>query len=279
MNNYKSCIHPDCRLPAIINNNSCWEHLKDKEGFRERLVKAVAEGRDYTNAVFAGVDLSDLSLSGMIAHGSDFTGADLYKTILDGANLQRALMNRCRLNYTCLDKADLKNAQLNGCQGKATNLIGADLRDTIARYCMFTNVNMTDARISNADWSHTTLIVSDLSGIEGYKWHAPWINLSGSILTGSNCEFAVLGGSNMNEVRATQANFIRANLIGVNARGADFRKSKFYYARLTSGYFVKANFEGADLTRTVLRTALFYETNMEEAEMKNAVLDRGRFLR
>lgn len=272
-----TCSYPSCRHPALYHSEHCWEHLKDKEGFRKSLVAEVYEGKDFETAVFSGADLSRLNLAGMLAKGADFTGVDLYKVLFAGADLRESKLIRCRMNYTCFDRSDLRGATLNCSVGKTVNAIDVDFSHGEAKQCKFIDANFQNSKFSESNWCGTTLSSCDLSRIEAKDWYAEHLNLSGSNLSKADCQFAVFGGSMLDNVTAIETNFDRTNLIGVSARYADFRKSSFYYARLTSGCFDRANFRECNLTRAVLRTATFYVANMEGAEMSSAVIDRAKF--
>jgi len=277
MREIRFCNKADCRLPAIHDSDTCWEHLHDKDGYRNEIEQGVVNSREYHNAVFVGAGLAGLNLAGMIANNADFTGADLYNVIFAGADLRWSKFDRCRFNYTSLDRADFSFASMNYCIGKTLSAIGADFEGAEMRYCTFTDANFQDANLSNSNWQGSIITSCDLSRINGYNWHAPRVNLEDSILTKANLEFAVLGGSLMDGVKAAQTNFRRTNLIGVSARNADFQLCGFYYARLTSGCFDRADFSDSDLTRAVLRSVTFFAANLNDVIMDNAVLDRAKF--
>jgi len=277
MDNLKTCSQRGCKLPAINDCDTCWEHLQDKDGFRKKLEQDVATGRKYASAVFVGADLSHLNLAGMIAPGANFDGADLYKVIFVAANLQNCSLKRCHINYTSFDRVNLRGSCLDNCIGKTPSFIGADLTATKAWRLVFTDANLSSADLGKSDWQGATIAFSDLSKVNARELHAPWSNLMGSILSHADFEFAVLGGSILDGAQASHSSFVRAILIGVSARATSFRDSRFHYARLTAGLFNMADFTNADLTRAVLRTASFHDARLDGADMDRAILDRARF--
>ena len=273
----KTCGIAGCRLPAIHASLHCWEHITDIDQYRQQIEKDVLDGVDFTGAIFIGADLRGLNLSGIKAVGADFTGADLYKVSFAGGSLAGANFNRSRMNYTSFDIADLRGSCLNNSIGKMPSFIGANMEKCQARYSVITDANLSEAGMNLSDWQGATMSFCDLTHVKANRIHAPWTNLMGSILKHGEFEFAVLGGSMLDGVQASGADFKRSNLLGVSARAATFRDCNFYYARMTAGIFIGADFAGADLSRAVLRTASFYDAVMDGVKMENAVLDRAKF--
>lgn len=276
MDNIIYCSHHGCRLPLINNSNSCWEHLDNKEEFRNDLEMSIKDGVEYSDAIFSDADLSGLDLSGIIAPRADFSGADLSGCRMNRANLQFSKLNRCRLESTELNRADLKFAQLNNCIG-TISAVQTDFSESSGRFCCLIESDLTEARFCNSDWKGAKLMECKLVSINGKRWHAPWADFSETDLSHAECEFAVLGGCLMDGVIAEFADFKCANLLGVSGRNAIFRNACFYYARLTAGCFDESDFNDADLTRAVLRTANFINVQMAGSKIIGAVLDRARF--
>ncbi|NQU06509.1 MAG: pentapeptide repeat-containing protein [Calditrichaeota bacterium] len=276
-NNLIQCSHAGCRLPAVEGSETCWEHLDNKEQFRRDLVENVADGHEYTEGVFIGVDLSGLDLTGMIASGANFTGSDLSSCKFTQAYLQKATLNRCLINLTAFDQADLSYAQLNNCDGsiKANN---TNFKGSSARNTSIIEGDLSYAILTGADWRGARLINCLLNNINAQHWFAPWSDFTESELNLADFEFAVFGGSIMEHITAEHSNFKRANLIGVSAQNAIFNRADFYYARLTSGIFDNAEFVDANMTRAVLRAASFIDAGMAGSKIRHAVLDRARFM-
>jgi uncharacterized protein YjbI with pentapeptide repeats len=85
---------------------------------REAIVDAIRNGQTLPDKNLAGIDLSNLDLSGANLAGCDLSGANLRN-----ANLHRADLSDCRLCKADLRGADLSRANLSG-----ADLIGARLR-------------------------------------------------------------------------------------------------------------------------------------------------------
>ncbi len=123
------------------------------------------------------MDWSFMSKVGQDLRGVDLEGADLRRTIFDGADLEGANLSRadCRnasfvranLMKAALDGADLRGAHfvkaklsLSNLQG--ARLDGADMRGIRGRYATWRRANWWDARLSD-----------DLERALGKKWPRP----------------------------------------------------------------------------------------------------------
>ena len=71
------------------------------------------------------------------------------------------------------------------------------------------------------------------------------------------------------DVNFRHANLTGANLIGANLTGVDFTGANLTGADLTQAELIETNFNGADLTNTIFKDALFCRTIMPYGIIKN----------
>jgi hypothetical protein len=112
---------------------------------------------DLRGAVFDGLDLSQVSLSGAQAAGASFRHTDLIQAVLDGADLTGAHF----------DGADLTQAHLSGVRARHASFRGAGMAQT----------TLTDADLRDTDLFNASLIQSDLSGTD-LRGAAMWLTWS-----------------------------------------------------------------------------------------------------
>jgi len=101
------CAKEGCAKKALTLSEFCWDHIADKEQYREAIAKAIREKEFGIRANLSGANLFDTDLS-----GTDLVGADLSGTDLTGADLSGADLTRANLEHARLWNADLSDAKL-----------------------------------------------------------------------------------------------------------------------------------------------------------------------
>lgn len=109
----------------------------------KHLLWAYGEGGE--QADFSGCDLSELDLSGLKLNGAIFTGANLWATSLERAELcfadfSGAVLENCNAKSISADEAVFKNAVLLDC----------DLSNAQMEHCNFTGADLTGTTLWNA---------------------------------------------------------------------------------------------------------------------------------
>jgi uncharacterized protein YjbI with pentapeptide repeats len=156
---------------------------------------------DLSQQWFAGADCTDAQLQSAKLIGTNFRGA-----ILNGAQMQDAMMWFVDLDSAHLLKANLRHADLGKGSLRHANMEQSDLRRAIFKSANLTEANLLGAKVAQANFTNA--------------------NLQGAILTG-----LIMDG----------VNFTGANLTGADLSRADLR----YTVGLTAAQLKSANTDGA----------------------------------
>lgn len=96
--------------------------------------------------------------------GADFSGACLYRAVMEGSNLRGANLNGADLYRTDFAWADLRDAVLTYADIFETDLTYADLRGANLNYAIITWAKLNDTALNKANFSNAHLIGAELSG-------------------------------------------------------------------------------------------------------------------
>ena len=114
------CKHPDCRKPALSLSPFCWEHIKSRGEYRNKIQEWTRSGKSMEKFILTDADLSNKELRGVKLSGAWLFRTNLSRSNLQGSNLSGARLWRADFSGAMLLFADLKDARLNW-----TNLTGA----------------------------------------------------------------------------------------------------------------------------------------------------------
>ena len=114
------CKHPDCRKPALSLSPFCWEHIKSRGEYRNKIQEWTRSGKSMEKFILTDADLSNKELKGVKLSGAWIFRTNLSRSNLQGSNLSGARLWRADFSGAMLLFADLKEARLNW-----TNLTGA----------------------------------------------------------------------------------------------------------------------------------------------------------
>jgi hypothetical protein len=139
----------------------------------ERLRGADLHGRDLSNGVFDGLDLSGANLVGCSLMDSSFKNADL-----QGANLSQVITQKeAYVQGVSFDGTNLANAKIIGTKLQYTsfdsaNLENADFANSVLDNCSFRYAKLKNTDFSDADLTNSTFArVSDpLRYIAATRW-------------------------------------------------------------------------------------------------------------
>jgi uncharacterized protein YjbI with pentapeptide repeats len=109
--------------PTALKKKNLLQKLTSLKMAPEQLLNQYASGERN----FRGLNLSYQILGGVDLMRSDFSGAKLDHTILEGANLSRVNFSKANLSGANLRRAELIWANLQGANLRGANLRGADL--------------------------------------------------------------------------------------------------------------------------------------------------------
>jgi uncharacterized protein YjbI with pentapeptide repeats len=204
------------------------------------------EGGLYSRANFSGADLRDACLalaklnraqfSRALIDGADFTGADLSAAQLNGLSLKSANFAGALFEDTCFRECNLEGMELPG-----ASFLGADFRSAILTGSRipsgkFRDADFRYARLADIDWENADLRDTDL------RWCTFHFGTTRSGLVGSPlaCEGSRTGfyTDEFEEWMFKAPEEVRkANLCGVDLRGADLEHTDFYLVDLRGARF------------------------------------------
>ena len=194
---------------------------------RSSLVRAKLDSADFTDAVMYAAKFTKASLN-----NAKFEDADLHEADFTDASLTRADFKDARLHNTILDGANLTEAELNKVD---FSRIDFDNR-TIFRSAKLKDASFIASggtKLLNCDFTS-----ADLRGANFVK----------ARLDGCRFDQADLSGANMREAKMERAKFTNADLSDVNFRDALLNSAVFTNADIESARFSGANLRGAVLT-------------------------------
>jgi len=278
---------------------------------REKVVEDYGEAKSFAGKDLSGLDLSDLDLSridfrGAILENIDFAGTNLTGAILSGAvlagasllraTLTSAKMDGCNLNRVQGHQANMSHSDLRGadmtesdfsqgnfekaCMDNAilenSKLEGARFEGASAQWTVFTAANLqkTDFRgadVTRADF--TDADIQDANFAETGAHSAPFEGATGKFV---NFEKADLRKSRADESTFLErANFQKADLSEANWEGANLTSSILRFATLNMTDLSSCNLPGSDFYRAVAKKAKFSRADLTDANMTSINLFRG----
>lgn len=249
---------------------------------------------------FAGKDLSNLDLSGLDLNGIDLKGAilenvDFARTNLTRADLSGAVMTGAVLHRAHLRSSEMKGCVLSGVHGREADMSHADLTEADMNKSDFEGARFTETRMDYA-----VLEESQLKGAHFHNASARWVEFNAADLTEadfhgadvSRADFseAVMQNTGFSDAKAHSATFEGATGKFVNFEKADLRKSRadkatfLERANFQKADLSEANWEGADLTSSILRFATLTMTDLSSCKLLGsdfyrAVAKKAKFSR
>lgn len=172
------------------------------------------------------------------------------------------------------------------------NSKSCDLSNKDAGYLEFNKMDLSHCKMVNTSFFGAYLIGANLSGADMRRSYLNLARLENANFTGANLSDATIFQAIFDKTIFKDANLSNARVIGtlpsVDMSGADIRKGRFgldignqpmgqMKFDSTSGKFVNANFEGADLnianfSFADMRGANLRNTNMHRADLSQADL-------
>jgi len=149
-------------------------------------------------------------------HGTNLSGADLWKANLRHADLHGTNLSEAFLTEADLSKASLSGANLSGAYLSEADLSGADLSETDLSEAMLDEVTFSQRILQKPNLSKAILRDADLSG---------------AFLLEPNLSEADLSGANLSDASFLEADLSKANLWGANLWGANLSDADLSDAR------------------------------------------------
>lgn len=191
------------------------------------VARKLAQGHD-----FKGADLAGLSLCGL-----DFSGRDLSGTFFEQADLTGACFKNCRLDGAVFTAAKLNNTDFEGSQLVDVNLGGASLRD---------------ANLSGATLSQSTVICSDLTGVQAQNARIETVTflectLDDADFTGSRIRQMKVTRGSAGQLKIGQSVLESVLFIDLPLHDATFAASRMRQVVFTQVAAKNADFTAADM--------------------------------
>ena len=184
---------------------------------------------------------------------------NLRESYLNGADLQRARLEKAILTEVHLQRANLREARLQG-----ANLLSSHLQETYLWWAHLQGANLYSSHLqgSNLWWAH----------LERADLH--WVHLQGADLRG-----AYLQGADLHWAYLQGANFSGAHLPGVDLRKAHLQGAFLDEAHLQGAFLGEAHLQGATCLawspsvsfRDRIRNQIGTETNLSGAILEGGL--------
>jgi len=278
---------------------------------REKVVEDFNNGKSFAEKDLAELDLSDLDFSridlrGAILENIDFAGTNLTGAILSGAvlagasllraTLTSAKMDGCNLNRVQGHQANMSHADLRGadmtesdfsqgnfekaCMDNAilenSKLEGARFEGASAQWTVFTAANLQKTDFREADVTRADFTDADIQDANFAETEAHSATFEGATGKFVNFEKADLRESRADESTFLErANFQKADLSEANWEGANLTSSILRFATLNMTDFSSCNLPGSDFYRAVAKKAKFSKADLTDANMTSINLFRG----
>ncbi len=122
-------------------------------------------GLEFINSACIGeAKLNRARLTGLVAPGSGWRGAEMRDADLTAARLDEADLGETNLAGACLHRASLKRAVLHKADCTGANFFGATLLEAQAQAADFTQASFHMANLYSTDLSDAVLTLCDLTG-------------------------------------------------------------------------------------------------------------------
>jgi len=252
------------------------------------------EGGDFSHLDLAEIDFRGASLrntnfEGAILRRANLKGANLSKANLTGADLSAADLaeadfSECSVENTvwkqaCLKRTKLRGLQLSGtdfshAHGPFADFQGANLEGASFQHCNLPRANFVSAKLNRAKFSHAILSDANFRQAEARNSSFHDSDLTNA-RAGLGADFA---DANFERISAAGSIWKGSSLVGANFQQANLRRSIFTCAKLDRSVFdrcemEKATFEEAILLQALLTRANLLLVNFNRADLTDAVLD------
>lgn len=198
---------------------------------------------------------------------------------LGGCNFTGAHFAYADLRGANLERTDLIGAQLEGALFMGAKLIKTALVGTSLSRAQFSDIR--NVRISAQFQIGSGKNETDLSGAFLMKANLERANLRGVEMKGADFQEAILVGANLADAKAKVTCWNNANLKGAFLRGLHLEGSSLKWTCLEEAYMCGAHLEGAHLEHSrlvgaYLESANLGNTYLDQASLRAAYLDDAK---
>lgn len=191
-----------------------------------------AQGADFTHVHLDGAEIPDVDLTGAHFDGGSLVGARLPGCTLTGATFVKADLGGVVFDRARLDGADMTRVRL------AAPSWGSPLsaRKIVLAECRAAGAMLGD-RKNKLDCSEAILTQGDFTGADLQGWRLDKAQLGRAVLVRANLTGAVLDGADMSDVVALHGVFRQSSMRNVRASGANFVRADLTSADLSQAQF------------------------------------------
>lgn len=198
-------------------------------------------------AVLQYLDLSGLDLSGCNCEQVDFTGSNLSHTNLSKGVFNGAIFYACDLRHANLEGGQFQKADFRGAAVIGANLLGADLDRADLRegkvMTMGKHGEMVNHRTAAGEDGQTSFVGAKMSD------------------------------TNMNGLRAHNADFSGADLTGAIIQNADLTDVDFKGANLSDVDFTGSDMSQSDLSECIMTGTVLEQIGDRDINLSGIVMD------
>src|SRR5882724_9044549 len=151
-----------------------------------------------------------------------------------------------------------RGSDISWLPGYVIDLRGVDLSKVDLSDRDLSNIDFSSSDLSGVDFSRSQLALADITGVVAGHTNLMHCNLRRSKWRGSR----------LNYVRASGADFSRAELNGTALEHCDLQGANFYKAMICAE-FDHANVRGADFKESYILSSSFFDTDLSTASNMN----------
>jgi uncharacterized protein YjbI with pentapeptide repeats len=219
---------------------------------------------DMTRTIFIRGDLSGANLS-----GADLSLADLSQCVLKNVNMRNAVMVKTVIDYSSLQNVDMTGALTDKPAGKTFEALPLPLDDLRNLHGLWLSSKSTKGR--RLDLSHFDLrdapsfAKQDLTMI--IAEHSVWL---GQSLAQANIQASQFKNSDLRSCNFGSADMRGSDFSNCNLTGSKFRDVRLEPLLLDNQRFLKSNFSGTNLRHADFTNANLHDVNFANADLSYA---------
>jgi uncharacterized protein YjbI with pentapeptide repeats len=227
------------------------------------LGRTQAHGTVFRGASFAGAQAGDADWRGADLAGARFERWIAPNIVLEGANLEHAMLADCVLLHAKADGSRWAHASLQRTVLLGSSLVGSDWREA----ALVRSVLM-ECRLVDSHWT-----AADLSRVQG-GGGADW---SRADLQRVRADHSSWRGANLADANLAEGQFRECDFSGARLPRAVLERTLFYRSLFMSGELTGCHAEAADFYQAMCRRADFRRADLREANFVQAECAEARF--
>ncbi|MDR1933753.1 MAG: pentapeptide repeat-containing protein [Spirochaetales bacterium] len=171
MFNQKPCPVSGCPNYAVSFRDECYNHLEDKDAYRQYLYSYFEKNSMFTGLNFSYVPFADMEFHEKVFLLVDFNHAQFSNLIADNLTL-----HMCFLDYALFDSCKLIGAKHTHCVFAGSRLRNTLIEDTNMLQTNFNNTDMKNVVFSEADLYNSRFIAGRLEDVSFHDCNLKNVN-------------------------------------------------------------------------------------------------------